>query len=175
LVGSYFDNQEWTIFDIQNENVPTVEELLELDAVIITGSTDSVLNKSPYVQTAIDTLGEAYKHSKTLKMVGVCYGHQLILEYFGATVVRKVMVSKLESINFNYEILQKHPHLTSFCDIKPCDLTQLHEDFVENVPNGFDLIASSESCSVEATASKDGRVLTLQFHSEYPLPYMKRL
>jgi GMP synthase (glutamine-hydrolysing) len=148
---------------------------LELDAVIITGSTDSILSKSPYVQSAIDTLGEAYRHSKTLKMVGVCYGHQLILEYFGATVVRNVMFSRLESINFDYEILQRHPHLSSFCGIKPCNLTESHEDFVVNVPNGFDLIASSESCSVEATASKDGRVLTLQFHSEYPLPYMKRL
>lgn len=39
-----------------------------------------------------------------------------------------------------------------------------HEDYVEDAPEGFDLIATSNSCFVEAMVKKDGRILSLQFH-----------
>jgi hypothetical protein len=41
-----FDNQIWKIFYITKGEIPTVEEIAGLDAVIITGSPYSVLNKS---------------------------------------------------------------------------------------------------------------------------------
>lgn len=41
-----FDNQIWKIFDITKGEIPTVEEMTGLDAIIITGSPYSVLNKS---------------------------------------------------------------------------------------------------------------------------------
>lgn len=39
-----------------------------------------------------------------------------------------------------------------------------HEDYVENIPKGFDLIAASNSCFVEAMVKEDGRAFSLQSH-----------
>jgi hypothetical protein len=46
LLGNLFNNQEWRVFDIPKGEVPTVEELVSLDAVLVTGSSSCVLSKS---------------------------------------------------------------------------------------------------------------------------------
>lgn len=46
-------------------------------------------------------------------------------------------------------------------------LLEHHEDFVETVPEEFYLLGKSKSCSVEALVSKNGRILSYQFHCEY--------
>ena len=46
-----------------------------------------------------------------------------------------------------------------------------HNDYVEGVPEGFELLANSESCKVEAMIKKDGRILSFQFHPEYLSDY----
>ena len=35
------------------------------------------------------------------------------------------------------------------------------------VPEGFEVIASSKSCEIEAMVSLNGRIFTVQFHPEY--------
>lgn len=72
-----------------------MEEITSLDAVLITGGEDSVLNKSQYMQNTIDNLGMALKLSPKLKVVGICYGHQLILQHFGGEVVTKQLIGGL--------------------------------------------------------------------------------
>jgi GMP synthase-like glutamine amidotransferase len=72
-----------------------VEEITSLDAVLVTGSEDSVLNKSEGIQKTIDNLGSALKLAPGLKVAGICFGHQLILQYFGAEVVTKSVVGGL--------------------------------------------------------------------------------
>ena len=47
LLGNLFNNQKWTIFDIPKGEVPTVEELCTFDGILLTGSSYSVLSKSP--------------------------------------------------------------------------------------------------------------------------------
>jgi len=39
-----------------------------------------------------------------------------------------------------------------------------HEDYVLGAPEGFDLIATSNSCYVEAIVKHDQRILGFQFH-----------
>ena len=46
-----------------------------------------------------------------------------------------------------------------------------HQDYVETVPTGFELLAASESCKVEAMVSECGKILCFQFHPEYLSDY----
>lgn len=95
FVGNLFNNQKWTIFDIPKGSVPSVEEIIAFDAVLITGSEDSVLDKSEYIQDTIDNLGKGLKLAPKLKVVGICFGHQLVLQHFGGEVVRKPTIGGL--------------------------------------------------------------------------------
>ena len=43
----------------------------------------------------------AFKESKTLKIVGTCYGHQLIAHHFGSGISTKPLIGGLEAIDLN--------------------------------------------------------------------------
>lgn len=51
-------------------------------------------------------------------------------------------------------------------------MSEHHSDHVDIVPTGFQLLASSTSCSVEALVSDDGRIYTSQFHPEVMFQYV---
>lgn len=53
---------------------------------MISGSTYSVNSKHPFMQTFIDNLVEALEMNKELKVIGFCFGHQLIAQAFGARI-----------------------------------------------------------------------------------------
>jgi GMP synthase-like glutamine amidotransferase len=101
-----------------------------LNSVVITGSTLSVTDLSPEMKEAIDTLRKAYDHSESLKILGICYGHQLTLHNFGAKVVHKGMIARVESITFENNILEKYPYLIPLAEMSPLSISQYHEDQV---------------------------------------------
>jgi GMP synthase-like glutamine amidotransferase len=47
------------------------------------------------MQKAVDNLAAALKLAPQLKVVAICYGHQLILHHFGAEVVKKEPIDRL--------------------------------------------------------------------------------
>jgi GMP synthase-like glutamine amidotransferase len=53
-------------------------------------------------------LFEAYEKSDRLKMIGVCYGHQVIAGHFGAQVVGKQRTGGVQSIFINQEAVKKY-------------------------------------------------------------------
>ena len=46
FLGLLFNNEKWYNFNIPMGNIPSVEQILDLDAIIITGSSLSVLQQS---------------------------------------------------------------------------------------------------------------------------------
>lgn len=43
----------------------------------------------------------AFNESKKLKIIGTCYGHQLIAHYFGSGISTKPTIGGLEAIDLN--------------------------------------------------------------------------
>ena len=89
IMGSLFNNQKWDYFPILKGEIPTKEQLLEYDAVILPGSSYSAMDSVPEIDKFASELRLALEENKNLKVLSVCFGHQLISKMFGAEIVRK--------------------------------------------------------------------------------------
>lgn len=52
----------------------------------------------------------AYDKSK-LKIIGVCYGHQLLAHHFGSQIVNKDIVGRLQHIKFSKDLIDENKFL----------------------------------------------------------------
>jgi GMP synthase-like glutamine amidotransferase len=154
IIGSLFNNEDWTVFWALRDDIPTYAQLLEADAVVIPGSSHSVLNYSEPADRFGKLLFSAFTANPRLKILSICYGHQLVSKLFGAEVVKKRPIQGHERISFKARELRKYKFLRYIRENnnkgKQWLLSEFHEDYVVCVPAGFDLIAKSDSCGVEA-------------------------
>ncbi|MFT6378103.1 MAG: GMP synthase (glutamine-hydrolyzing), partial [bacterium] len=97
-----------------------------------------------------------------LPLLGICYGMQLITHTFGGTVGRGVS----REYGRSTVLLEDSPG--RLFDGADAEFTawMSHGDHVETPPDGFRVIARSDSGVVAAIASQDERVFGLQFHPE---------
>jgi GMP synthase-like glutamine amidotransferase len=113
----------WTMFKVIAGNIPSVEQLQEQDVVILTGSSLSVLDLNPKVEEFSSNLKKALQINKKIKVLGFCFGHQLISHLYGGILRKKKSVLGEEKIDLISENISKinvlhnfqhHRHLTLF-------------------------------------------------------------
>lgn len=129
----------------------------EIKGIVLTGSPDNISDGSGY--RVIDK--DIYKLG--LPVLGICYGHQLTNYLFNG-VIRKA------------EIGEEGPReliiLKDSLIFKGMDKTQMvemhHNDEVETVGDGFEVIAKTNDCKIAAAHNLDLNLYTLQFHPEGP-------
>ena len=145
-------------FSVYAELVPfdiSVDELTKHNpkGIIFSGGPSSVYNSDAPIPSA-----EIFKMN--LPILGICYGHQLIVNNYGGKVKRanKEYGSSLLSIDNNEDL---------FSGIgESVRAWMSHGDEAEEIPSGFKIIGHTESTKAAAIASKDGRVYGIQFHPE---------
>ena len=96
----------------------------------------------------------------SLPLLGICYGHQLIVNKFGGKVKRanKEYGSSLLTIDNNEDLL------SNVGDSVRAWMS--HGDEAEEIPEGFKIIGHTESAKAAAIASKEKSVFGIQFHPE---------
>src|SRR5690242_10599047 len=77
LLGPEFDVE---VFDVQAGRLPDAKAH---DAVLITGSPAGVYEPLPWIAPLTDFIRSA----KATKMVGICFGHQIMAEALGGHVI----------------------------------------------------------------------------------------
>lgn len=91
--------------------MPTVEELSTFDGIILSGGSGSVLELNEGQKQVMLNLMTAMKVNQKLKILGTCYGHQIIALSYGATVVTKPLKGGIEKIQIDKEVKSKFQFL----------------------------------------------------------------
>ena len=137
------------------------------DAYAITGSQWSVYEDLPWMPALADFLNRALDAGA--KVLGICFGHQLIAHLFGGRTERAAAwgVGVQES-----RVVAEAPWLEPKRD--RFALLHSHQDQVARMPQGAELIASNDFCPIAGFAWR-GQVLTFQGHPEFSKPYAAAL
>jgi GMP synthase-like glutamine amidotransferase len=84
------------------------------------------------------------------------------------------LLTGVEKIHFDSTLIHKVPYFRrSELDENTFELSEYHKDFVVDVPNTFDILAQSQTCTIESLISKDMKYLSFQFHPEYSAEYIR--
>ena len=145
-------------FSVYAELVPfdiSYEELLKHKpkGIIFSGGPSSVYNtEAPIPEDKIFEMN--------LPLLGICYGHQLIVNKFGGKVKRanKEYGSSLLTIDDNEDLLSNVGESVR--------AWMSHGDEAEEIPSGFKVIGHTESAKAAAIASSERSIYGIQFHPE---------
>lgn len=145
-------------FSVYAELVPfdiSFEELQKHNpkGIIFSGGPSSVYNlDAPVPENRIFDMN--------LPLLGICYGHQLIVNKFGGKVKRanKEYGSSLLTIDSNEDLLSGIGESVR--------AWMSHGDEAEQIPPGFSVIGHTESAKAAAIASQEKSIYGIQFHPE---------
>ncbi|WAC48651.1 glutamine-hydrolyzing GMP synthase [Asticcacaulis sp. SL142] len=128
-------------------------EALRPNAVILSGSPHSVIDEGPRIDATL--------FMKDLPVFGICYGEQLMCELLGGRVESG---HHREFGRAEIEITKASPIFKGL-DTKET-VWMSHGDRVTAIPEGFEVIATSEGAPFAAIAHEDKRFYAVQFHPE---------
>jgi len=145
-------------FSVYAELVPydiSLEELKKHNpkGIIFSGGPSSVYNSdAPTPSKGIFDIG--------LPLLGICYGHQLIVNNYGGKVKRanKEYGSSLLTIDNDKDLLSGVGESVR--------AWMSHGDEAEEIPPGFQVIGHTESAKAAAIASDEKAIFGIQFHPE---------
>lgn len=139
-----------------------IQSLPDLKGIILSGSHASIYDAdAPKPPQEVFRLG--------LPILGICYGMQLIAEQFGGRA------GASEKREFGMTTVRARGHSTLLKDIEDESNAQghgllhvlmSHGDNVEQLPEGFKRIASSENSPIAGLADEGRHIYGLQFHPE---------
>jgi GMP synthase (glutamine-hydrolysing) len=96
-----------------------------------------------------------------IPILGICYGFQLIVRWFGGTIER---APEPEYGGRTVELIARHPLLRGLK--REIDVWMSHADRATRIPAGWKVLARSPSTPFCAIASPGDAVLGVQFHPE---------
>ena len=136
------------------------------DAYLITGSPAGVYDPLPW----IDPLLQFIRDAKGSRMVGICFGHQIMAEALGGRVEKsdKGWGTGLH----RYRIVRREPWVDGPGEIA---VPASHQDQVVVQPPGTEVVATSDFTTFAALAWTDRPAISFQFHPEFAPDYAKAL
>lgn len=145
-------------FSVYAELVPydiSFDELQKINptGIIFSGGPSSVFSSdAPIPENKIFEMG--------LPLLGICYGHQLIVNKFGGKVKRanKEYGSSLLTIDNDKDLLNGVGESVR--------AWMSHGDEAEQIPSGFKVIGHTEGAKAAAIASEEKSIYGIQFHPE---------
>ena len=130
---------------------------MEPIGIIFTGGPNSVYDpKSPQVDPAIFTWG--------VPILGICYGCQLMAHNLGGKVIAATEDSARE---YGKTETYFNTGCKLFKGLPEQGITWMsHGDYMEKVPDGFDLVAHSDACPNVAICDESRGFYGVQYHPE---------
>jgi GMP synthase-like glutamine amidotransferase len=160
LLGSGFEIES---FDVQKGELP---EPGAHHAVLITGSPAGVYDPLPWIAPLQDFIRAADQ----AKMVGICFGHQVMAEALGGHVEQS---DKGWGVGLHrYEIREREAWMDGATSVA---LPASHQDQVVVQPPGTEVTLESDFTPYAGLAWTDRPAISFQFHPEFSPAFAKAL
>jgi GMP synthase (glutamine-hydrolysing) len=138
-------------FDVPAERIDS-----SVKAIILSGGPSSIYEEgSPKCDPGILALG--------LPVLGICYGMQITAYLLGAPIVKG---GRSEYGRTSLTVLAPELLFEGFASGEKTGVWMSHRDKVEELPDGFRLLASTESARIAAFADPGRKIFGVQFHPE---------
>lgn len=153
-------------YDVEHFEYP--ENIDECDAYVMTGSKKSVYDDEPWIHELVRYVVKLHVAKK--KLVGICFGHQLIALALGG---------KTEPAEIGWRVGVQNCDILVEKDYMQPPQKQLatiasHKDQVTILPKGAELIASYDACP-NSMFQIENHILAYQGHPEFSKPYSNAL
>lgn len=135
-------------------------DINEVDGYIITGSKLSVYDDIPWINQLKEFIQQLHRAKK--KLVGICFGHQLVAEALGGET-RKADIGWCVGVHTN--TLNENAKIYGITE-SSFELLSSHQDQVFTPAIGAKVLASSKSCPI-AMMAIEKHILTIQGHVEF--------
>ncbi len=133
--------------------------------IILTGSESSIVEREPWVDAEAAMVREAVAGGTAV--LGSCWGHQLLaFALAGESHVRRAARPEIGWIALR---LDRESDILGPAGTRPYTFS-IHYDEVHDLPPAFEILASTEACSVEAFRLAGKPVWGLQCHPEIDIP-----
>jgi GMP synthase-like glutamine amidotransferase len=158
------DGFEIETFDVASGALP--RSPADHAAYLITGSPAGVYDPLPWIAP----LSEFIRSASASKMVGICFGHQIMAEALGGRVEKSAngWGTGLQ----RYAIDRVEPWMQPIVSIA---VPASHQDQIMVQPPNTELVASSPFTPFAALAWTDRPAISFQFHPEFTPAYAKAL
>ena len=161
------DEHVFTVFDAQAGVLPGLSPAF--DAVIVTGSPAGVYDDLPWIAPLRDWLRAAKGRTRLL---GVCFGHQIMAEAFGGRVEKSANGWGLGL--HRYDVVAHRPWMGAEPPAEVA-IPVSHQDQVVEQPPASTVLARSRFTPFAALAYEDQPAISFQFHPEFEPDYCARL
>lgn len=138
----------------------------DCDAYLITGSKSSCYEDNQWINRLKQFVVDCFKQKK--KLVGICFGHQLIAQALGGSVQKNDDGWGIGCASSN---LTQTPNWL-LAEQKHFNLLVSHQDQVTRLPMHASLIATSDFCPI-AGYQINSTILTFQGHPEFSRDYLQ--
>lgn len=175
VYGGYFnvyraafeeEGEIWDLYRVIDGEFPDINDLQKYDGFVISGSPVDAYGNDYWVLKLCLLLQALDAMEK--KVLGVCFGHQILCRALGGKVARSYTGWDLglRTVNVVKDLVPRC-FLDDFGRI-PASLSviECHQDEVFEVPLGAEVIASSDKTGVEMFKIED-HILGIQGHPEY--------
>lgn len=155
-----------TVYDVEKGELPA--HIDAADAYLITGSRHGVNDGLPWIAKLEGFIRQLDIAKK--KVIGICFGHQLIAKALGGKVIKSPKGWGI-GISINKIRLQK----SWMRPLKEeLNLIVSHQDQVMELPLGAEVLASSDFCPFYMMQIREN-FFTVQGHPEYSKAYSQAL
>lgn len=157
---------EVVVYDVQRGDYPA--DIDEVDGYLMTGSRLSVYQDLPWIHQLMRFV--RCLHLAKKKLVGICFGHQLIAQALGGKTEKSA-----KGWGVGRHTVSLTEAASEFGELgSPISMLVSHQDQVVIPAEGAQVLASSEFCPI-AMCQIDKHILSFQGHPEFVPGYAQAL
>jgi GMP synthase (glutamine-hydrolysing) len=160
--GGQWTHREWRVLrdiGVETKIIPNdtpFEEIKDLDGLVLSGGAARIAWES----SKLGNVGE-YLDKAKFPILGMCLAHQFMAMHYGGSA------GPAETPEFGKMQIEIRRNSPLFSGLpKKFIVWESHNDEIKNLPEQFEIVASSPSCSTQAIQHKKKPLFGLQFHPE---------